>query len=168
MRVPDAEREPSAVVGTLEVRVPARHTVDQDVLGSVEQPFDLPRDVRVQGFDLLCLLLLDRRLTCRRLRLLRDDRRRRSTARATTVTSLHIQQRTWLTNLQSRIVASQWTRRTGPDCVSHCEREFRSLSTRHCSFAPRARQRAHGPAFVMTARPLSSKTAAKLSTRTGH
>ena len=84
MRVPDAEREASAIVRTLEERVPARHAVDQDVLGSVEQRFDLARDVRVQGFDFLCLRLLDGRLTRRGLRLLRDDRRRGSSRQATT------------------------------------------------------------------------------------
>ena len=66
MRVPDAEREAAAIVRTLEERVPARHPVDQDVLGPVEQPFDLARDVRVQGLGFLRLHLLDGRLTRRR------------------------------------------------------------------------------------------------------
>ena len=73
MRVPGAEREAAAIVRALEERVPARHAVDQDVLGSVEQRFDLARDVRVQGLDFLGLRLLDSRLTRRWLRLLRDD-----------------------------------------------------------------------------------------------
>ena len=78
MRVTGAEREASARVRTLEERVPARHPVDQDVLGPVEQRFGLARDVRVQGLDFLCLRLLDGRLTRRGLRLLRDDRCRGS------------------------------------------------------------------------------------------
>ena len=73
MRVAGAEREAAARVRALEERVPAQHAVDQDVLGPVDQRFALARHVRVQGLDLLRLLLLDGRLTRRGLRLLRGS-----------------------------------------------------------------------------------------------
>ena len=58
--------------------MPTRHAVVQDVVGSVDQPFELARDVRVHDFGFLGLLLLDRRLARRWLRFLRDNRRRGS------------------------------------------------------------------------------------------
>src|SRR4029453_14970650 len=78
MRVPGTEGEASAVVRTGEERMPGRHTVHQNVLGSVEERLALPRDVRMQGLDLLRLLLLDRRLTRRRVRVLCNGGRRGS------------------------------------------------------------------------------------------
>ena len=73
MRVTGTESEASAIVRTLEERVPAWHAVDQDVLGSVHQRFGLTRHVRVQVLGFLRLRLLDGRLSRRALGLLCHD-----------------------------------------------------------------------------------------------
>src|SRR4029453_6132966 len=73
MRIAGAKRESSTVVRALEERVPARHAIHQDVLGSVEQRFSLTGHIGMQGIDLLDLSLLEDPLTCRAVRLLRCD-----------------------------------------------------------------------------------------------
>jgi hypothetical protein len=76
MRVAGAEGESSTVVRTGEERMPARHAVDQDILGATEQRFHLPGHVRLQFREFLHLRLLDGFRTCCRFRFLRGDPRR--------------------------------------------------------------------------------------------
>src|SRR6266536_3448987 len=76
MRIAGAEREATAVIRALEERMPARHAIDEDVLGSIEQHFSLAGYVRMKGIDLLDLSLFESRFARRGLKLLRRDRPR--------------------------------------------------------------------------------------------
>ena len=76
VRVAETGRETAARIRVVEKRVPFRRPVGHDLFESVDDFLSFARYIRMQVLRLLRLLLLDSRLTRRRLRLLRDGIRR--------------------------------------------------------------------------------------------